>query len=104
MEVYRGYDTNDEIMTEMMINGDNLIRYCIEHRCASVPIERIKAEPRIEVKRVRYAQWIEMEYHPVGDRMYCDCRCSNCNFNVTREKGKFPKYCEDCGTKMDCQH
>ncbi len=57
-------------------------------------LHSIKAEP------VRNGRWIETTYHPVGDNMYCDCNCSNCNFEITREKGRYPKFCENCGADM----
>lgn len=56
--------------------------------------------PKIEAELVRHGRWIEIAYHPVGDTMYCDCNCSNCNFEITREKGQYPKFCENCGTQM----
>lgn len=57
--------------------------------------------PEIEADPVRHGRWIETRYNPVGDTMYCDCNCSNCNFEITREKGRYPKFCENCGTRMD---
>lgn len=50
---------------------------------------------------VRHGRWIETKYNPVGDTMYCDCNCSNCNLEITREKGRYPKFCENCGARMD---
>lgn len=57
--------------------------------------------PTIEAEPVRHGRWIETRYNPVGDTMYCDCNCSNCNFEITREKGRYPKFCEGCGARMD---
>lgn len=64
--------------------------------------EELEAEmPEIESEPVQHGRWIETGYNPVGDTMYCDCNCSNCNFEITREKGRYPKFCENCGTRMD---
>lgn len=79
-------------MAEMMINGDNLIRFCTEHRCGSVPIERIKSEPRIEVERVRHARW--MFHEQKSGYLW---KCSNCNGNFDQRFS----YCPYCGSKMD---
>lgn len=57
--------------------------------------------PEIEAEPVRHGRWIETRYNPVGDTMYCDCNCSNCNFEITREKGRYPKFCENCGARME---
>ena len=59
----------------------------------------IEEQPTIKSK-IRQGRWIEIAYHPVGDNMYCDCNCSNCNFEITREKGRYPKFCENCGADM----
>ena len=56
--------------------------------------------PKVEAEPVRHGRWTEMAYHPVGDNMYCDCNCSNCDFEITREKGRYPKFCENCGADM----
>lgn len=60
----------------------------------------LQNEPEIEPE-VRHGRWIEMAYHPVGDTMYCDCNCSSCNFQITSGKGQYPRFCENCGAKMD---
>ena len=53
--------------------------------------------PTIEPE-VQHGRWIETKYNPVGDTMYCDCKCSSCNFQITREKGQYPIFCENCGS------
>lgn len=62
--------------------------------------ELVALMPTIEPD-VRHGRWIETRYNPVGDTMYCDCNCSNCNFEIAREKGQYPKFCENCGVRMD---
>ncbi len=57
--------------------------------------------PTIEDEPVLHGRWIETKYIPVGDTMYCVCNCYNCNFEITIEKGRYPKFCENCGAKMD---
>ena len=84
-------------MAEMMINGDNLIRYCMERRCGSVPIERIKSEPRIEVERVRHARWINNTFCSDCKRFPVDVSVSISN----RELTKYFSRCPHCGAKMD---
>lgn len=89
-------------MTEMMINGDNLIRYCMEHRCGSVSLERIKAEPRIEVERVRRGRWIPIEYdsYADGEPVYDKYECSECGHEHKGEEDTLTPFCPNCGTKM----
>lgn len=81
-----------------------------KHKCMGVAKDPGKAEdsfyadcPHVEAKPVRYGRWIETKYNPVVDTMYCDCNCSNCNFEITREKGRYPKFCENCGARMDAE-
>ena len=63
-------------------------------------LKLIDAASTINAEPVRHGRWIETRYNPVGDTMYCDCNCSNCNFEITREKGRYPKFCENCGADM----
>ena len=84
-------------MAEMMINGDNLIRYCMERRCGSVPIERIKSEPRIEVERVRHARWINNTFCSDCKRFPVDVSVSISNQELT----KYFSRCPHCGAQMD---
>lgn len=86
-------------MAEMMINGDNLIRYCMERRCGSVPIERIKSEPRIEVERVRHARWINNTFCSDCKRFPVDVSVSISNQELT----KYFSRCPHCGALMDAQ-
>lgn len=76
-------------------------RLCYRLEALNMVESVIDAQPKADVKRVRHGRWIETKYNPVGDTMYCDCKCSNCNFEITREKGRYPKFCENCGARMD---
>lgn len=87
------------MMSEMMINGDNLIRFCTEHRCGSVPIERIKSEPRIEVERVRHARWINNTFCSDCKRFPVDISVSISNQELTKHFSR----CPHCGAVMDAQ-
>ena len=64
-------------------------------------VDDLEYLPTIEAEPVRHGRWIETRHTPIGDTMYCDCNCSNCNFEITREKGRYPKFCENCGARMD---
>lgn len=83
-------------MIEMMINGDNLIKYCIKHKCESVPIERIKSEPRIEVERVCYARWVNNTYCSNCGRFPVDVSVSISNQELTKYFGR----CPHCGAHI----
>ena len=56
--------------------------------------------PEVEAEPVRCGRWIETRHTPIGDTMYCDCNCSICNFEIVREKGQYPRFCENCGARM----
>lgn len=64
-------------------------------------IQAKKPSRTVEITFVRHGRWIETRYCPVGDTMYCDCNCSICNFEITKERGFYPRFCENCGTRMD---
>lgn len=59
----------------------------------------IKKLPAVKTEQ-QCGKWVETKHIPVGDTMYCDCKCSSCNFQITREEGQYPKFCENCGADM----
>ena len=55
----------------------------------------------IEAEQVRHGRWIEIEHYRVHGEEYCDCECSICCYRISRVRGYYPNYCEDCGAEME---
>lgn len=55
----------------------------------------IDAQPTAEPKRGR---WIEIEHYRVHGEEYCDFECSICCHRISRVRGYYPNYCEECGS------
>lgn len=63
----------------------------------------IAAIPAADVEPVRRGKWIEDESAYYPDGYYCAChdwRCSNCGETVN-DRYKPPKYCPECGARME---
>ena len=56
------------------------------------------AEGRVEFRAVRHGRWIEIEHYRVHGEEYCDCECSVCCHRISRVRGYYPNYCEECGS------
>lgn len=60
------------------------------------PLHTIKTTG--EAESVRRGQWIEKEHYHVHGEEYCDCECSICCHRISRVRGYYPNYCEECGS------
>lgn len=62
---------------------------------------RIEKEPPVDFNIEKHGRWIEKEHYSVHGEEYCDCICSECSHRISRVRGYYPNYCEDCGSKMN---
>ena len=60
------------------------------------PLHTIKTTG--EAESVRRGRWIEKEHYHVRGEEYCDCECSICCHRISRVRGYYPNYCEECGS------
>lgn len=65
-------------------------------------IHHIKANaPTVDAEPVRHGKWIDID-----SQMYTwKVRCDQCGHerSMMSTQGRYPKYCEECGAKMDAQ-
>ena len=73
-----------------LISMDNLLGYCVKHKCASVPIDFIKAEKPIIAANVKCGKW---KISSDGYYYYC----SECQYVPN---GGLTNFCPDCGADM----
>ena len=67
--------------------------------CISCTIPNIiKQMQTIEAAPVRRGRWIEIEHYHAHGEEYCDCECSMCRHRISRVRGYYPNYCEECGS------
>lgn len=83
-----------------LISMDTLIEYCAKHRCASVPIDFIKAEkPIISTK---HGHWIKENRQCKGmfELYQTYIHCSECGKEHYYGTGDMPNFCDNCGADM----
>lgn len=96
------YANADELLAMFTFDDDSKLN---ERGHVSLPVIRENIKDCIvpDVERVRHGHWkkIRDAYYP--DDYYCvyyDYQCSKCGY-VQNNRGGLPKYCPDCGAKMD---
>ena len=61
--------------------------------------EEIDSMPTVDAEPVRHGKWIDID-----SQMYTwKVRCDQCGHerSMMSTQGRYPKYCENCGAKMD---
>lgn len=97
------YANADELLA--MYTFDDELKDLNERGHVPLPVIRENIKDCIvpDVEQVRHGHWIQDRdtYYP--DDYYCvyyDYRCSKCG-HIYNNRGGLPKYCPNCGAKMD---
>lgn len=88
----KSYENKDEIG----------LKYAISTRQSLMAmLSRAKEAPTIEAEPVRHGLWkCISEYEEFSEEM-ADYSCESCGYVISRLKNQKPKFCEECGAKMD---
>lgn len=61
----------------------------------------IDAMPTVDAEPIRHGKWIDIDSQTYTWKVRCD-QCGH-DRSMMSTQGRYPKYCENCGSKMDAQ-
>lgn len=63
--------------------------------------EYVRSEPTVEAEPVRHGRWDEIQCFSEHGIEMASYECTSCGYDIERQRGLVPPYCEFCGAKMD---
>ena len=81
---------SNDVVIDRLISQDKLIEYCEQHKCGSVPLEKIKSEIPIVInndKITKFQELLELAVSDLEDfaANYPDYACHFCKYNYGDE-------------------